>query len=118
MVSPVLVSTRTARLSSVTSAIEPSSVKSTPSIRRLSVRVDLISPVSASKTYSFEVCVVGSSLTMAATVEPSRETASRFELAGRFGSLSGNGNDQSGMPLLVDLKPWIRKSFPGAFDSK
>src|SRR5438046_1781820 len=36
MVSPVLVSTRTARLSSVTSAIEPSSVKSTPSIRRLS----------------------------------------------------------------------------------
>src|SRR6266853_4251866 len=50
-------------------------------------------------------------------VEPSRDTATFLELAGRFGSLTGNENDQSGVPSLVDLKPWIRKSFPAAFDS-
>ena len=43
--------------------------------------------------------------------------ATFLELAGRFGSLTGYGNDQSGVPLLVDLKPCCRKSLPAAFDS-
>src|ERR1700745_2428688 len=50
-------------------------------------------------------------------VEPSREAATFMELAGRFGSLTGYWNDQSGVPLLLDLKPCCRKSFPAAFDS-
>src|SRR5438132_10772623 len=50
-------------------------------------------------------------------VEPSRDVATFLELAGRFGSLTGYGNDQSGVPLLVDLKPCCRKSSPAAFDS-
>src|SRR4029077_16933967 len=31
--------------------------------------------------------------------------------------LTGYGNDQSGVPLLLDLKPCCRKSAPAAFDS-
>src|SRR5205814_1641723 len=50
-------------------------------------------------------------------VEPSRDVATLLELAGRFGSLTGSGNDQSGVPLLVDLKPCSRKSSPAEFDS-
>src|SRR5882724_2627139 len=50
-------------------------------------------------------------------VEPSRDVATFLELAGRFGSLTGYGNDQSGVPLLVDLKPCCRKSLPTSFDS-
>src|SRR5437899_11539001 len=50
-------------------------------------------------------------------VEPSRDVATFLELAGRFGSLTGYGNDQSGVPLLVDLKPCCRKSLSAAFDS-
>ena len=50
-------------------------------------------------------------------VEPSRDVATFLELAGRFGSLTGYGNDQSGVPLLLDVKPCCRKSSPAAFDS-
>ena len=50
-------------------------------------------------------------------VDPSRDVATFLELAGRFGSLTGYGNDQSGVPLLLDLKPCCRKSLPAAFDS-
>src|SRR5947207_7703978 len=50
-------------------------------------------------------------------VEPSRDVATFLELAGRFGSLTGYGNDQSGVPLLLDLKPCCRKSLATAFDS-
>src|SRR4051795_6455435 len=50
-------------------------------------------------------------------IEPSRDVATFLELAGRFGSLTGYGNDQSGVPLLLDLKPCCLKSFPAAFDS-
>src|SRR5215471_8075770 len=50
-------------------------------------------------------------------VEPSRDVATFLELAGRFGSLTGYGNDQSGLPLLLDVKPCCRKSSPTAFDS-
>src|SRR6266403_2557445 len=50
-------------------------------------------------------------------VEPSRDVATFLELAGRFGSLTGYGNDQSGAPLLVDLKLCCRKSLPTSFDS-
>src|SRR5438477_12668376 len=50
-------------------------------------------------------------------VEPSRDVATFLELAGRFGSLTGYGNDQSGVPLLLDVKPCCRKSSPVAFDS-
>jgi hypothetical protein len=39
------------------------------------------------------------------------------EPAGKFGSLTGYGNDQSGVPLLVDVKPCCRKSLPAASDS-
>src|SRR5206468_11398721 len=34
----------------------------------------------------------------------------------RFGSLSGYANDQSGVPLLVDLRPCCRKSLATSFD--
>src|SRR5215831_67742 len=50
-------------------------------------------------------------------VDPSREVATFLELAGRFGSLTGYGKDQSGVPLLLDAKPCCRKSLPAAFDS-
>src|SRR5262249_21662098 len=40
-----------------------------------------------------------------------------LELAGRFGSLTGYGNDQSGVPLLLEVKPCCRKSSPSASDS-
>src|SRR5690242_16123292 len=50
-------------------------------------------------------------------VDPSRDVAIFLELAGKFGSLTGYGNDQSGMLLLVDLNPCCRKSLPAAFDS-
>src|SRR5207244_4089624 len=50
-------------------------------------------------------------------VEPSRDVATFLELAGRFGSLTGYGNDQSRVPLLVALKPCCRKSLPTSFDS-
>src|SRR5207248_10791291 len=113
---PLLVSTRVALLSCVTKAIEPSSVKATPSIRSGSVHMSVIVPVLPSKTYSVEFCVT-ESLTTAAMVEPSRDVATFLELAGRFGSLTGYGHDQSGLPLLLDLKPCCRKSSPAAFDS-
>src|SRR5690349_24919357 len=50
-------------------------------------------------------------------VDPSRDVATFLELAGRLGSLTGYGKDQSGVPLLLDLKPCCRKSLPAAFDS-
>ena len=50
-------------------------------------------------------------------MDPSRDVATFLELAGKFGSLTGYGNDQSGVPLLLDLKPCCRKSLPAAFDS-
>src|ERR1043166_6606065 len=48
---------------------------------------------------------------------PPREVATFLELAGKFGSLTGYGNDQSGVPLLVYLNACCRKSLPAAFDS-
>src|SRR5262249_19873304 len=50
-------------------------------------------------------------------VDPSRDVATFLELAGRFGSLTGYGKDQSGVPLLLEVKPCCRKSSPAAFDS-
>src|SRR6476659_1197378 len=116
MILPLLVSTRVARLSCATRALEPLSVKATPFIRSGSVHVRKIVPVLASKTYNVEFWVT-ESLTTAATVDPSRDVATFLELAGRFGSLTGYGNDQSGVPLLLDVKPCCRKSVPAAFDS-
>ena len=47
---PLLVSTRVARLSCVTRASEPLSVKATPFIRSGSVHMSVTAPVLASKT--------------------------------------------------------------------